>query len=73
MVSQAGARWIAEERRSHFSPDSGQDVSASAYLPYSDEPRNTACPLYPLCEIARINWQSLFDLFPHLKRGPIVC
>lgn len=70
MVNQAGARWIAEDRGLYDVPPSGQDVSASAYLPSPEEPRNTASrPLYPLPEIARIDWESLFALFPHLKRG----
>ena len=68
MSHQAGARWIADERRSHFSPESGQDVSASAYLPDPESQRNTApCPLYHLPEIARIDWTSLFRMFPYLK------
>ena len=65
MSHQAGARWIADERRSHFSPESGQDVSASAYLPDPESQRNIAtCPLryFP-----GIDWTSLFRVFPYLK------
>ena len=74
MTSHAGARWLAEDRGIYDFPQSGQDVSASAYLPDPESQRNTVhCPLYPLPEIARIDWASLFALFPHLKRGSIVC
>jgi hypothetical protein len=70
VVSQAGARWLAEDRGLY---DSGQDVSASAMLPCQEASRNTQpCPLYPLREIAIIR-ASLWELYLNLKRRTAQC
>jgi hypothetical protein len=68
VVSQAGARWIAEDRGLYEFPQSGQDVSAQAFQPCLDAQRNIRpCPLYPLREIARLH-RSFLDFCQRMRR-----
>ena len=68
MVSQAGARWLAEDRGLYDVSPGGQDVSAQDFQPSPDEQRNSyPCPLYPLREIARLH-RSFLDFCQRMRR-----
>ena len=60
-LANAG-HWLLEDRGG-FIADSGQDTAqipaVSAQSPGDSRP----CPLFPLPMIARIDWESLFNVF----------
>lgn len=55
--ARPGGRFVAADRGAFLGP-----VTASPL----DEPRAQFCevPRFPLCDIARIDWASIFEVFP---------
>ena len=64
-MTQAGARWLAEDRGLYDL--SGQDTGMEIVQSQKEDWCRNSCPLFPLPLIARIDWDSIFQVFPTLK------
>lgn len=66
MRSTSAGRHLAYERGAFLSSDIPEPITTS--VPGGPDLATRPAPLYPLVEIARIDWASLFAVFPDWRQ-----